>query len=121
MQDPALRGEGLPPSEPHHGVMGQLGHRRTQGSQGKSSLVSPRFWALVRQSRQAGWGLHKDTEGPGTWPDGRWGPPRSGRVNLNQLLCSRIRIVNFVLNSKTAAGGKDRMEGGLCSGPPKGC
>lgn len=117
MQDPALRGEGLPPSEPHRGVMGQLGHRRTQGGRRKSSLVSPRF----RQSRQAGWGLHQDTEGPGTWPDGRWGPPRSGRVNLNQLLCSRIRIVNFVLNSKTATGGKDRMAGGLCSGPPKGC
>lgn len=29
-----------------------------------------------------------------------------GGAILNQLLCSRIRIVNFVLNSKMANGGK---------------
>lgn len=59
------------------------------------------------QAVRAGvWGLCWDAEGPGTWPD-RAGPARSNGAILSQLLCSRIRIVNFVLNSQTAGGGKD--------------
>lgn len=78
---------------------------------GVSSQVSPRFWALVRQSRQAG-GCTRDTEGPGTRRQ-RMGSPE-------EVLCSRIRIVNFVLNCRTAAGGKDGGWGGsgLCSDSP---
>lgn len=37
---------------------------------------------------------------------------------LNQLLCSRIRIVNFILKSKMAAGGKDGMGRGPARWPP---
>lgn len=55
-----------------------------------------------------GWELHQDGEGLGAWPDRGWGPLRSHGAILNRLLCSRIRIVNFILNSKTAAGGEGR-------------
>lgn len=40
------------------------------------------------------------------------GPLRSHRAVLTLLLGFRIRIVNFILNSKTASGGENKWAGG---------
>lgn len=40
-------------------------------------------------------------------------------ATLNQLLCSRIRIVDFILNSKTKAGGEDGLGRWLVQWPTR--
>lgn len=50
---------------------------------------------------------------------GGWGSGQteaSHGATLSQLLCSRIRIINFVLNSKTADGGEDGVGRWACGG-----
>lgn len=56
--------------------------------------------------RQAG--LLQDGEGLGDLPRQEVGSTEVTRSILNQLLCSRIRIVDFILKRNTAAGGEDR-------------